>query len=78
MEILPESKDTFFGPIVLSHFGLIYTILGMEDEAIDLYDHVTSVPAGFTTGYLKKHPYFNRLRNNPRFKKILGKGKPLL
>ena len=78
VEILPESKDTFFGPIVLSHFGLIYTILGMEDEAIDLYDHVTSVPAGFTTGYLKKHPYFNRLRNNPRFKKILGKGKPLL
>ena len=78
VEILPESKDTFFGPIVLSHFGLIYTILGMEDEAIDIYDHVTSVPAGFTTGYLKKHPYFNRLRNNPRFKKILGKGKPLL
>tara|TARA_Y100001970_G_scaffold292294_1_gene432967 strand:+ start:3207 stop:5228 length:2022 start_codon:yes stop_codon:yes gene_type:complete len=78
VEILPESKDTFFGPNVLSRFGLIYTILGMEDEAIDIYDHVTSVPAGFTTGYLKKHPYFNKLRNNPRFKKILEKGKPLL
>jgi len=75
---LPVTKDAFFGPNVLSRLGLIYTILGKEDEAIDIFDQVTSSPAGFTIGYLNKHPYFSQLRNNPRFKKILEKNKPAL
>jgi len=78
VEILPVTKDAFFGPNVLSRLGLIYTILGKEDEAIDIFDQVTSSPAGFTIGYLNKHPYFSQLRNNLRFKKILEKNKPVL
>ena len=78
VEILPVTKDAFFGPNVLSRLGLIYTILGMEDEAIDIFDDVTSIPAGYTIGYLNKHPYFSQLRDNPKFKKILKKNKPVL
>ena len=78
VEILPETKDSFLGPDVLSNLGLIYTILGMEDEAIDVFDHVTSVPAGFSIGFLKEHPHFIELRKNPRFKQILIKNRLVL
>jgi hypothetical protein len=53
--------------------AVIHLLLGEHNEALDLIDHLLSVPALISVPFLKMHPLLEPLRDNPRFQKILDK-----
>lgn len=76
-ELLPLSKDALMGIYPLENLALIHTLLGNQDEAIDILEQLLKLPFGWLASnsipLLKTSPYWVPLRDNPRFKKLVGK-----
>ena len=72
-EMLPENVDAFDGPKITESLAEIYAIVGEQDKAIDLLDHLLSRPSFVTVASLKVLPMWDWLRHNPRFNEILKK-----
>jgi serine/threonine protein kinase/Tfp pilus assembly protein PilF len=71
VEILPVSKDAVIGPAVLINLAVVYAWTGEVNLAFQTLGSVAKMPAGISYGELKLEPYFNPLRNDPRFDKFL-------
>lgn len=72
-ELLPESVDAFDGPKMTEALAEVYCIVGEQDKAIDLLDHLLSRPSFVTVATLKVMPMWDWLRHNPRFTELLKK-----
>jgi tetratricopeptide (TPR) repeat protein len=72
-ELLPESVDAFDGPKLTEALAEVYCIVGEQDKAIDLLDHLLSRPSFVTVASLKVMPTWDWLRDNPRFAELLKK-----
>ena len=72
-ELLPESMDAFDGPKMTEALAEVYCIVGEQDKAIDLLDHLLSRPSFATVAKLKVMPMWDWLRQNPRFDALLKK-----
>lgn len=72
-EMLPETVDAFDGPKLTEALAEIYCIVGEQDKAIDLLDHLLSRPSFVTVAGLKVLPMWDWLRHNPRFNELLKK-----
>jgi len=72
-EMLPESVDAFDGPKLTEALAEIYAIVGEQDKAIELLDHLLSRPSFVTVASLKVLPMWDWLRHNPRFNELLKK-----
>jgi tetratricopeptide (TPR) repeat protein len=72
-ELLPESVDAFDGPVITQSLAEVYAIVGEQDKAIDLIDHLLSRPSMVTVPLLKAVPICDPLRDNPRFIELLKK-----
>ena len=72
-ELLPESVDAFDGPKMIEALAEVYCIVGEQDKAIDLLDHLLSRPSFTTVASLKILPMWDWLRDNPRFNELLKK-----
>ena len=57
----------------LKELAQIYVMLGDYDDAVNHLDHLLSVPAHFSAGFLKADPTWNALRGHPRFLALLEK-----
>jgi hypothetical protein len=53
------------------NLALIYTWTGEKDRAIEQIATVERLPNLLTYGLLKLHPYWDPLRGDPRFEKIV-------
>jgi serine/threonine-protein kinase len=51
----------------------IYVLVGEHDLAIDRIEHLLAIPSTMTVGYLRSHPNWDPLRDNPRFQALLEK-----
>jgi TolB-like protein/Flp pilus assembly protein TadD len=74
VELLPVSKDAFYG---ISHefdLTLIYTIAGEHDLALDQIERLLSIPSWLSPTWFRADPRFNRLREHPRFREIVEAG----
>lgn len=71
LEILPESKDAFDGPIFVISMARIHAINGDREKAIDLLQHSLEKPAGVTVQELKMDPTWDSLRDHPRFRALV-------
>jgi tetratricopeptide (TPR) repeat protein len=75
-ELLPASKDAFNGPVVSAYFAMIAAWTGEKDLAIEQLSAVIQpgvfAPACPHYGYLKTFPYWDPLRGDPRFEKIVA------
>ena len=75
-ELLPPSQDIFQGIVPLEDRALIYTLLGDQEEAIQILNHLLQLPyswyAANTIPLYKMSPQWVSLRNNPKFKKLVG------
>ena len=72
-ELLPESVDAFDGPKMTEALAEVYCIVGEQDKALDLLDHLLSRPSFVTVTTLKVMPMWDWLRHNPRFDALLKK-----
>ena len=83
VELKPLSKDATDGAIMLCYLALIYARVGENDQAIPLIKRllktpgaVDSVDYSITLNDLKYRWEWDKLRNDPRFKKLLEQNSP--
>jgi TolB-like protein/class 3 adenylate cyclase/Flp pilus assembly protein TadD len=71
-ELLPISKDAIAGTDLAINLAQIYAWTGDKDRAIEQIAAVERVPNEISYGRLKLHPYWDSLRGDPRFEKIVA------
>ena len=71
-ELLPVSKDAIDGADIAINLAQIYAWTGEKDRAIEQIATVERAPSTLSYGLLKLHPYWDSLRGDPRFEKIVA------
>jgi TolB-like protein/Tfp pilus assembly protein PilF len=72
VELLPITKDSIDGAELMKYLGVIYAWCGEKDLAIQQIAATLQIPSTLSYGNLKLHPYWNPLRGEPRFEKIVA------
>ena len=72
MELLPITKDSIDGAEVAKYMAVIYAWCGEKDLAIEQIAATLRIPSTLSYGNLKLHPYWDALRGDPRFEKIVA------
>jgi tetratricopeptide (TPR) repeat protein len=72
-EMLSLQYDALLGCDRLEEMAITYAIVGESDLAIDLLDSVLSMPSNLTVHKLRGYPFFDPLRDNPRFQALIKK-----
>lgn len=73
VELLPETKDAFDGPILAMSRARISMMCGDADTALALLDRSLQTPAGMTVHELRLDPVWDPLRSDARFQQMLAK-----
>ncbi len=73
MELLPESKDAFEGPVMTIALAQVHATLGDAKEAAKLLDQMLSRPAPITVELLRIDPIWDRIRNDAGFAQLIEK-----
>jgi serine/threonine-protein kinase len=71
MELLPVSKDSVNGARMIEYFTITAAWAGDKDLAIQQLEFGIQNLADLSYGQLKLHPYWDSLRSDPRFEKIV-------
>jgi TolB-like protein/class 3 adenylate cyclase/Flp pilus assembly protein TadD len=71
-ELLPPSQDAIDGVNLAVNLAQIYAWTSEKDLAIDQITGVERAPNNLSYGLLKLHPYWDTLRGDPRFEKIVA------
>jgi tetratricopeptide (TPR) repeat protein len=71
-ELMPVSKDALDGSAFEVNLAQIYSWLGEKDLAIEQIEKVERSPNYLTYGFLKLHPFWDPLRGDPRFEKLVA------
>ncbi|HCP91040.1 MAG TPA: hypothetical protein DIT76_03170 [Spartobacteria bacterium] len=72
VELLPITKDAVDGANMMKYLAVIYAWTGEKDLAVQQIAATLQVPADLSYGQLKLHPYWDSLRGDPRFEKIVA------
>ena len=72
VELCPVTKDAVVGSELMEFLAVIYSWTGENELALDQLAATVKIPGVLTYGHLRLHPYWDLLRNDPRFDKILG------
>jgi TolB-like protein len=75
-EMLPVSKDAVDGPGLLMNLAAVYAWTGESDHAFEQLETLVKIPNGLYYGNLKLDPYWEPLRNDPRFAKLTAELAP--
>jgi tetratricopeptide (TPR) repeat protein len=70
--ILPISKDPVDGPAMEVNLAIVYTWTNELDLAFETLSSLTKTPFGIYYGELKLEPYWDPLRKDPRYEKLLA------
>ncbi len=71
LELLPPSKDMYFGPYIQHQLVRIYLLAGQPERALDQLEPLLEMPYTLTPAWLRIDPMFDPLRKNPRFQKLV-------
>jgi TolB-like protein/Tfp pilus assembly protein PilF len=71
VEMLPVSKDAVEGPAVLTNLAAVYAWTNESESAFDLLETLVKMPNGLYYGNLKGDLYWEPLRKDERFAKLL-------
>ncbi len=84
IELLPETKDAYYGSCLSGMLALIYARSGEPEQALDLIERLLILPGpvdhvfdgSITQSDLRLRWQWDPLRDNPRFQKILAGPEP--
>jgi serine/threonine-protein kinase len=71
VELLPVKKDTVGGTEIVKYLAIIAALVDDKDLACEQLAIVTSNPSSISYGQLKLLPFWDPLRGDPRFEKIV-------
>ncbi|PYM01156.1 MAG: hypothetical protein DMF19_07170 [Verrucomicrobia bacterium] len=71
-ELMPLTIDALDGSAFAVNLAQIYVWVGEKDLAIQQIAQVERFPNYLSYGYLKLHPFWDPLRGDPRFEKIVA------
>jgi TolB-like protein/Tfp pilus assembly protein PilF len=72
VELLPVTKDSIGGSLLVQYLALMYAWTGETDLALEQLNVATKLPGYLSYGQLRLHPYWDPLRGDPRFQKIVA------
>ncbi|HTL77881.1 MAG TPA: protein kinase [Candidatus Babeliales bacterium] len=72
IELLPVAKDALRGPALIKYLAMIAAWVGDKDLACQQLASVVRPPSPVTYGQLKLMPFWDPLRGDPRFEKIVA------
>ena len=72
VELLPVEKDSLNGGAMIEYLALIAAWVGEKDLACEQLAIATRLPGSLSYGQLKLLPYWDPLRGDPRFEKIVA------
>jgi len=74
-ELLPIEKDAMTGQEILRNLAITYAWTGEKDLAIKQLQELLPLYGPISYGQLKLHPWWDPLRSDPRFDKIMEEAK---
>jgi TolB-like protein/predicted Ser/Thr protein kinase len=73
VELIPVSKSAIEGAVLVQYLAVIYAWTGDKDRAIERLAKAAKLPGSHVTyGYLRLHPLWDPLRDDPRFEAIVA------
>jgi TolB-like protein len=72
VELLPLEKDAINGTVAREYLAVTYTWLGEKDLALEELNKVIKLPGWISYGQLRLHPFWNPLRGDPRFERMVA------
>jgi serine/threonine-protein kinase len=75
VELLPVDKDALQGPVMVKYLAVIAAWVGDKDLACEQLATLIRGPSDLSYGQLKLMPFWDPLRGDPRFEKIMGEAK---
>jgi hypothetical protein len=70
-ELLPVSKESINGSLLMQFLAVIYGWSGERDLALDQIAATARIPSPLNYGELALNPWWDSLRDDPRFEKIV-------
>jgi TolB-like protein/predicted Ser/Thr protein kinase len=75
VELLPVEKDAVDGVRMVANLAMIAAWVGDRDLAFEQLESIIRLPSALSYGGLKLFPWWDPLRGDPRFKKLLEEAK---
>jgi TolB-like protein/Flp pilus assembly protein TadD len=72
VELLPVTKNSVIGALLVQNLALIYAWTGEKDLAFEQLAIAARIPGHLSYGQLRLHPYWDALRGDPRFETIVA------
>jgi len=72
VELLPVRKDAINGPLMIAYLAMIAAWVGEKDLACEQLAIAVRSPSTLSYGQLKLLPFWDPLRKDPRFEKIVA------
>jgi TolB-like protein/Tfp pilus assembly protein PilF len=72
VDLLPLTKDAVDGAYMITSLALIYTWCGEKKLATEQLEIATRIPSDLSYGQLRLHPYWDPLRGDPRFERLVA------
>jgi len=75
VELLPVEKDRFEGVLRVENLAMIAAWVGDKDLACEQLESIIRLPSPLSYGGLKLWPWWDPLRGDPRFEKLVEEAK---
>jgi TolB-like protein/class 3 adenylate cyclase/Tfp pilus assembly protein PilF len=72
VEVLPPEKDPFTHAELIKYLAVVYAWTGENEAALNELKAVLQIPGRISYGQLRLHPYWDPLRRDPRFDKLVA------
>ncbi len=72
VELCPLTTDSSQGAVLIEYLAVIYAWSGEKQSAVQQLETAVRIPAAATYGDLRLHPYWDPLRGDKRFEKIVA------
>jgi TolB-like protein/Flp pilus assembly protein TadD len=72
LELCPLTKDAVVGAELMEYLAIIYAWTGEKDLALEQFAATVKIPGVLTYGNLRLHPFWDPLRGDSRFDKIVA------
>jgi serine/threonine-protein kinase len=69
--LVPIDKDALRGTMPLHGQAMVMAMVGDRDAAVNQVEHLLAIPSWFSPALLRVEPYWDPLRDLPRFQKLL-------